>query len=128
MNTTHKTHGIDMNISHSNLTNYLLQFEGRKNSLRAFSNLESIDSRKLVVDHSKLFHTDHNCPIALDITGALVYFDNIEVFGANQNRSIVVVKGGSKISMINSIFMGNDVQSKKSSITIECSIGVPIML
>ena len=109
MNTAHKTHGIDMNISNSELTNYLLQFEGKRNS-------EPVESKKLVVDHSRLLHTGHDLPNALDISGASVYFTGVEVFGANQSRSIVVVKEESTVTMINSTFIENNVQSKKLSI------------
>ena len=105
-----------MNISFSNLTNYLLQFEGKR----------STEARKLVVDHSRLLHTGHDLPNRLNISGALVYFNDIEVLETNQNRSIVEVKEGSKVTVMNSTFRENDVQSKKSSIFIILGSSVKI--
>ena len=105
-----------MNISHSELTNYELQFEGKRRSLTVLNNLEPIESRKLVIDYCKLHHKGHDLPNVLDISVASVYFWNTEVFGSNQNTSIVVIKEGSNATVINSTFIGNDVQGKKSSI------------
>ena len=115
MDTTHRTHGINMNISHSHLTNYQLQFEGKRRRLMGLDSLENFESRKLVVNSSRLLGIGHDLSNALEISGASVYFTDIEVFGANQNRSIVVVKEESNVTFNNSVFIGNNVQSKKSS-------------
>ena len=89
-------------------------------------NLQSHESRKLVVDSSRLLRIGHDLPNALDISGASVYLTDIEIFGANQNKSIVVVKEGSKVTFNNSIFIGNNVQSKESSIVkiLSSSVGI----
>ena len=105
-----------MNISHSELTNYQLQFEGKRRGLVALNNSEPFESKRLVVDHTILLHTGHDLPNALDISGASVYFSDVEIFGANQSRSIVVVTEESNVTMISSTFIENNVQSKKSSI------------
>ena len=79
-------------------------------------NSESFESRKLIVDYSRVLYIGHDFPNGLDISGASVYFRDTEFCGSNQNRSIVVIKEGSKATVINSNFIGNTVQGKKSSI------------